>query len=259
MYLSEERLAMVNRTIMKTFEQTSVAWQAIPHWDIGDPGQVWIRDDIVDTPGFLPLKPEYKDFQVTLVQTSAPTPDSLLAEAIDKTGELAKVVDSAVLKELYTKQGAKEPIAAANKIEDVLTALIKARALIEDEGYRAPSCLFTNTRGLIALSDMTSGYPATEAVLAAANVNSLHRVTEIAGGGDNTKTLVLVLGRRQRIAHGGAPDASPGEEPVDLAVSVFPSLEVVGEAPNSTIQLAVRISYVTRVKDKAGIVAVVGP
>lgn len=37
MYLSAERLAVANRAVRETFEQTSVAWQAIPHWDTGDP------------------------------------------------------------------------------------------------------------------------------------------------------------------------------------------------------------------------------
>jgi hypothetical protein len=259
MYLSEERLAIANRTIMRTFAQTSVAWQAIPHWDVGDPAQMRIRDDIVDTPGFLNLAPEHEDFQVTLVQTSAPTPDSLLAEVIQKAGSLAKKMDLAVLQQVYTKQGSSVPIAAANTLKDVVEALITARAKIEDDGYRASSCLFTNTHGLLALNDLTLGYPATDVVLGAANVNSLHRVTQIDAAWNNAKTLMLVLGRRQRIAQGGAPDASPGEEPVDLAVSVFPSLEVVGEAANGTIELAVRISYATRVKDELGIVAVLGP
>ena len=52
-----------------------------------------------------------------------------------------------------------------------------------------------------------------------------------------------MLGRRQLIAHGAAPDASPGEEPVDLAVSVLPSLEVIGEQrrPNVEPSSSVRI------------------
>jgi hypothetical protein len=67
-----------------------------------------------------------------------------------------------------------------------------------------------------------------------------------------------MVGRRQRIAHGRAADASPGEEPVDLAVSVPPSLEVVGEVAANTIRLKVRISYAARIKDANGLV-IVGP
>jgi hypothetical protein len=255
MYLSEERLAIANRTILKTFAQASVAWQAIPHWDVGDPAQMRIRDDIVNSPGFLTLTPKQKRFRVTLVQTSAPTPDSLLAEVIARTVKLAETVDLDVLQTLYNKKGAVQTL-GANALKELLEALIKARAKVEDDGYRAPSCLFTNTPGLVALNDLTLGYPATEAVLTAANINSLHRVTQIDAGWSKSDMLMLFLGRRQRIAQGGAPEASPGEEPVDLAVSVFPGLEIVGEAPNSTIQLAVRISYALRVKDKNGIIAV---
>ena len=53
------------------------------------------------------------------------------------------------------------------------------------------------------------------------------------------------------------PSASPGEEPVDLAVSVLPSLEVVGETATGNIELAVRIRFATRIKDVRGVVAVV--
>ena len=66
-----------------------------------------------------------------------------------------------------------------------------------------------------------------------------------------------MIGRRQLIAHGGAASASPGEEPVDLAVSVFPSLEVVGETANGNIELAVRIQFALRIKDVRGLIAVV--
>ena len=65
--------------------------------------------------------------------------------------------------------------------------------------------------------------------------------------------VMLLLGRRQRIAHGGAGSASPGEEPVDLAVSVPPSLEVVGETYPGRIELAVRIRYALRIKDAYGV------
>src|SRR4051812_27375996 len=152
MYLSEERLAIANRTIMKTFAQTSVAWQAIPHWDIGDPAQMRIRDDIVNSPGFLTLTPKQKRFRVTLVQTSAPTPDSLLAEVIARTVKLAETVDLDVLQTLYNKKGAVQKL-TANTLAGLLEALIKARAKVEDDGYRAPSCLVTNTPGLVALND----------------------------------------------------------------------------------------------------------
>ena len=39
MYLSAERMALASQAVQETFEQTSIAWQAIPHWDTGDPSQ----------------------------------------------------------------------------------------------------------------------------------------------------------------------------------------------------------------------------
>jgi hypothetical protein len=68
---------------------------------------------------------------------------------------------------------------------------------------------------------------------------------------------MLLLGRRSRIPHGGAAAASCGEEPMDLAVSVPPSLEVVGETNDGNVELAVRIRFAPRLTDPNGIVGVV--
>ncbi len=40
MYLSAEQTAIANKAVTDTFEQSSIAWQAIPHWNTGDPGQI---------------------------------------------------------------------------------------------------------------------------------------------------------------------------------------------------------------------------
>jgi hypothetical protein len=126
---------------------------------------------------------------------------------------------------------------------------------VENAGYRAPSCLVTDTVGVVALSTalMISGYPPSpDLLLDPANIKSLQRAQTLATPIDVRGWL---LGRRQRIAHGGAAGASPGEEAVDLAVSVPPSLEVVGDSAN-LIQLRVRITYATRVKDQGGLVVI---
>jgi hypothetical protein len=261
MYLSAERIALANQTVQETFEQTCIAWQAIPHWDTGDPGQTRVPKDDPNAapPVFLPLVPKDEKFQLTLVQANAPTPDSLLTEVMANTGKLAKTVDDIVLQALYNGKASQSVLPAGGTIDDILEELIEARATVEDAAYRAPSCLFTNTKGLIALSELVGGYPVIDAVLSASNVNSLHRATTIDSGLAAGKKLFLMLGRRQRIAHGSAAEASPGEEPVDLAVSVLPSLEVIGEAANSTIEVAVRISFALRIKDANAIIAVVDP
>jgi hypothetical protein len=250
-YLSAELLALANQTVLETFEQCSVAWQAIPHWDTGDPGQARVRNDIVNAPGFLPLDLKNEDFQVTVVQANAPTPDSLLAEVMLYTARLAAKVDDDVLPKLYAADTS--PVTTATGDTALLNTLIDARASVEKAGYRAPSCLLTNTEGLKKLSQLVSGYSILEQLLVAANINSLYRAETLDAG---TDFRLVMLGRRQRIAHGSAAEALPGEEPVDLAVSVLPSLEVVGETSTGDIEVSVRIRYATRIKDATGLYAV---
>jgi hypothetical protein len=258
MYLSAERLAIADREVMETFGQTCISWQAIPHWDTGDPGQDRVRNDVVDSPGFLTLALDDEKFQATLAQLGAPTPDALLAEVMATSAKLAVSVDTTVLSALRA-----DPTVVANKItlsaltpDGIMNHLIDARAKVEDAGYRAPSCLVTNTEGLKKLNAFSSGsYPVTDSILAVANVNSLHRASQLAKRvGNNEKVVMLLLGRRQRIAHGAAADASPGEEPVDLAVSVLPRVECVGEDASGDIEMATLIRYVTRIKDAKGVV-----
>lgn len=262
MYLSAEQLAVANKAVQETFAETSVAWQAIPHWDTGDPAQAMVRDGVVSPPGFLPLDPQTVDFYVTLAQACAPTPDALLAAVMARTVDLAKKVDDEVVKKLKTdatQSPAKAELDPNVAIQDLLNALIDARLSVEDYGYRAPSCLLVSKAGLKALSYLVGGEPVTEYLLSAANVNSLHRARKLddydTKVGTKDQLVMLLLGRRQRIAHGCAAEASSGEEPVDLAVSVPPSLEYVGETADGKVQLAVRIRLATRIKDKYGVVA----
>jgi hypothetical protein len=309
MYLSAERLAVANKAIQETFEQTSVAWQAIPHWDTGDPGQVQVRSDIMAPLGVgpyggnsIPVKTEPIPFYVTLAQACAPTPDALLAALMPRTVELAKKVDDYVIGELRkispaTTTPPPPTITQPAYVQEVLDALIDARVKVEDAGYRAPSCLLASTAALKAISHLVSGVPVTESLLDAANINSLYRVRGLddppgpvvdsiavgtnAGAGKpaakkaaatkasagkgtaptgtptpKTVRIMLMLGRMQRIAHGCAAMASPGEEPVDLAISVPPSLEVVGETTQNYIELALRIRYALRIKDERGVVPI---
>jgi hypothetical protein len=261
MYLSAERMALASQTVQETFEQTCVAWQAIPHWDTGDPGQTYVRADDINNPtaAALTLDLENVDFKVTLAQAISPTPDALLAQVMDKTVDLAKKVDDKVLPSVRGKAAAALPVSATPNGQDLLDQLIPARAAVEDGGYRAPSCLLTNTVGLTKLSQLDGGYSVLEALANAANINSIQRAATIDSVAANkNKIRILLLGRRQRIAHGRAAEASAGEEPVDLAVSVLPSLEVTGETSTNEIELTVRIRFATRIKDASGIVAING-
>jgi hypothetical protein len=286
MSLSTERMAIANRTIQQTFEQASIAWQAVPHWDTGDPGQVMVRSDVVFTinnmaappvpcPGAgplhaasIPLRVCSVPFWMTLAQATAPTPDALLAAVMSRTVELAQKFDEIVLAALREKAVAarvngacsawypKLP-ASASTTKDILTKLIEGRQLLEDSGYRAPSCLIASTKHFTDLCQFVGSNIATEGLLRGANANSLHRATQLdksVGNNSNAENLTLMLGRRQQIAHGCAGAASPGEEPVDLAISLPPSLEVIGEDAEGAIELAVRIRFVTRLKDERGVV-----
>lgn len=299
MYLSAERITVAHKAVQDTFEQTSVAWQAIPHWDTGDPGQIRVRSDNTYAPDVkygdlsgpmrgesLELEPKFIRFAVSVAQAIAPTPDALLAAVIARTVHLASHVDQRVIGLLHRSQG---DITTTYDINELLKAVIEARARLENAGYRAPSCLLTDTAGLIALNQLVDGLSMLQPVLDAANINSLYRVDEFTdgtkggetnggegtngghettgaeeteGGEGNTGASMysgkmLLLGRRTRIPHGGAPAASCGEEPMDLAVSVPPSLEVVGETNDGNVELAVRIRFAPRLTDPNGIVGVV--
>ena len=305
MYLSAERIAVANQAVKETFEQTSIAWQAIPHWDTGDPAQTKVRCDSAYAPPDdrgplgedpIPILTFTHSFYLTVAQATAPTPDALLAAVIARTVYLAGDVDGKVIDELLKKsQPQPHDFTARALPNDLLNGLIDARATLEDAGYRAPCCLLTDTVGLKAISQLDLGYPILRPLLDAANVNSRYRVDRlekpgedqgvdkpekpgedqgvdkpddedggesfdvVAGGTkkpDETGRMLL-LGRRQRIAHGGAAAASPGEEPVDLAISAPPSLEVIGETRDGYIELAVRIRFAPRITDKHGVVGVV--
>ena len=262
MYLSAELIALANQQVQETFAQSSITWQAIPHWDTGDPGQTKIRQDLMwasTAPPWvgasLGVSEKNKTFNVSLAQATFAPPDAILAVVISQTVELANEVDADIVPLLYKAANVQD---IGPKSEDILKQLISARVSLENIGYRAPGCLLVSTAALAALSALDTGYSLLEPLLTAANVNSLFRVDALDPATPPTKLYALMLGRRQRIAHGGAASASPGEEPVDIAFSVPPSLEVIGEAAGGNVEVAVRTRYAVRVKDERG-VAIVNP
>jgi hypothetical protein len=259
MYLSAERVALANQTIKETFEQSSVAWQAFPTWDTGDPSQTMVRkDNVTGNPDYLTLQPLPQPFEVTLAEAIALTHDAVIAKVIANTAILAGLFDAIVIPALHT--ATIPQVAGVNATETVLHAkLIEARAKVENGGYRAPSAVVTNTVGLQAISQLNGGYSIMDSLLGPANVNSVYRVDKLEPTVPTAPTPILgyLVGRRQRIPQGGASEASAGEEPVDIAVSVPPSLEVVGDTVYNNIKLIVRVTFATRVKDEHGLVAFV--
>lgn len=263
MYLSAERLAHANQAVKEAFGQCSVAWQAIPHWDTGDPGQISVANGLLGgSAGFLPLitpppsPPPPPTVELTVAETIAPTPDALLTAAMAATKTLANNFDTNVLKKCFGAAKAPNIITfPSTGVQDLQDSLIAARVLVENAGYRAPSCLVTNTVGFQQLNQLVSGYyNIAQQILDAANINSLYRFEPLDGTNQKQVRMVLI-GRRRRIAQGAAPEASPGEEPVDLAFSALPSLEVDGETSTGTIQFSPRVRYAARITDATGLVA----
>lgn len=264
MYLSAERLAHANQAVKEAFGQCSVAWQAIPHWDTGDPGQISVANGLLGaSAGFLslgppppPPPPPLPTVELTVAETIAPTPDALLTGVMAATKTLANLFDTDVLKQCFG--AAKAPNILTFKsigVQDLQDSLIAARVLVENAGYRAPSCLVTNTVGFQQLNQLVSNYyNIAQQILDAANINSLYRFEPLDGTNQKQVRMVLI-GRRRRIAQGAAPEASPGEEPVDVAFSALPSLEVDGETSTGTIQFSPRVRYAARITDATGLVA----
>ena len=202
MYLSAEQIARLNQAVRNTFEQTSIAWQAIPHWDTGDPGQVRVRvdysyEDAAELEDGLAAPLDGKSvelsaasvrFAVTVAQATAPTPDALLDAVIARTVKLAAQVDTKVIGELA--RGKAQVDRTTANIEDLLDTLIDARASLENSGYRAPSCLLTDTAGLKSLNQIQDGLPQLQVLLDAANINSVYRTDN---WGDQGWELVQVV------------------------------------------------------------------
>ena len=195
--------------------------------------------------------------QLTVAEAIAPTPDALVTGVMAATTTLATDFDTDVIQQCFKKPTAPNAFAfPSTGALDLQNSLITARVLVETAGYRAPSCLVTNTAGLQKLNQLVNGvYNISQQILAAANINSLYRFDPFDATNPQTKARMVLIGRRRRIAQGAAPEASPGEEPVDLAVSVLPSLEVDGETSTGTIQLSPRIRYALRITDATGLVA----
>jgi hypothetical protein len=258
MYFSAEHLALANQALRETFGQCSIVWQAIPQWDTGDPGQISVDNGILGSgAGFLPLVPKQAKFTLTVAEAIAPTPDALLTGAMAATEALAKTVDEDVLKKCFAAPPTTNQITIPTgpDPQQLQNELINARVDVENAGYRAPSCLVTNTVGFKELNQLANGYyNILQQTLTAATVNSLYR-SEPLDASTQSKARMVFIGRRRRIAQGAAAEASPGEEPVDLAVSLPPSLEVDGETNTGKIQLSVRIRYATRITDATGLVA----
>lgn len=261
MYLSAERVALVNQTIRTTFEQTCVAWQAIPHWDTGDPGQTQVANE--GAVPFVNIQSPTVPLTLTLAELIAPTPDAVLTKITNGVVSLAAQVDDFVFPQLRNNATGVVNLPALTPVE-LVNGLITARAGVENAGFRAPTGLFTDLTTFQIFHQLTVSYvSAKEPLLDAGNTNSLHRINQLGPAPavpPNHHIRAILLGRRQRIAPGKACEASPGEEPVDLAVSIPPSFELVGETTlNNIIKINLRIRYAVRPKTSGGLAIITSP
>ena len=201
--------------------------------------------------------------------------DDAVFDTLAKKAEAAATANNApaVVKAWYVKL-ATTPLRRSgvapdpNALTPVETAAGILKALVEGRkagrGQRLSRAVVPGRehRYAIDLSMWVGSNVATEGLLVGANANSLFRATSLTGDANADPAVpekMLMTGRQQEIAHGRAATATPGEEPVDLAVSVAPSLEVIGENKAGEIQLAVRIRYATRFKDERGVVVFHNP
>lgn len=269
MSVSAEYVALANQAVLRTFEQTCVAWKALPHWDTRNPGQARVRSDVVSSFADDPdaghdLSDQKTSLIVTLAQATAETPDPLLGAVIAASVTLAGLVDADVLPALAAPATTPSPAApegyytqlpsgsSGESLGLMLGALLNGRELLEDHGYRADSCLLVSTPYHRLLNQLVNGELVADQLLQAGAVGAAHRASALNNVGG--QALMLMVGRRQEMAEGSAAHASAGEEPADLAVSVAPSLEVVGETADGKIELTVRVRYALRLKDDYGVV-----
>lgn len=289
MSLTAERVALADQAIQRAFAQCCITWQTVPQWDAGDPGRTKVGTEVRYSFGanFDATKPFAMDatdvvtktspFAVTAAQAAATTPDAVLTAALARAPDLARQVDEDVLPQLAIVPAGNAAAAWRQALDpnavdqqnnpappppqDILDRILDARQALEDSGFRAPSCLVASSAHFRLVNrlddnDIFVG----PGLLLTASVDTLVRSSALnpVAAQPNVApapSRMLMLGRTCEIPPGGAAAASAGEEPVDIAVCVPPSLEVIGEDGSGNIGLALRVRYALRIKDPRGVVS----
>ena len=149
--------------------------------------------------------------------------------------------------------------------------LLSARQTIENAGYFASRCVWAGADYFVAFHGVDGTRLILPACATLLQMSSIYRWapgstdgrvlvvdnSDAANPVDNSQSMnitMLVIGRRQEIPPGRAFDAAPGPEPIDLAVSVAPSLEIIGDNQAGQLELGVRIKYALRFKDNRAVV-----
>ena len=149
--------------------------------------------------------------------------------------------------------------------------LLGARSTIENAGYRGTRSVWAGAGYFNAFHQALGSRLILPACTSSLQMSSIYRWEQPPAPDDTLDALdpddptvkkptsiestMIIIGRRQEIAPGRAFEAAAAPEPIDLAVSVAPSLEIIGDnSPNREINLAVRIRYALRFKDNRAVV-----
>ena len=254
MYLSADRLAIANQTALETFEQSSIAWQAIPHWDTGDPGQTQgpqRRNQRSGLPG--PRYPSTNDFP-TNARPDERADAGLAARRSDRVEPPSspRQVDTSVLKELTT-EGLRAVIRLHLDVGPEARGHPEGahRRPSESRGRRVSGAVLPAheyRRDSSEAQRLRSGYPVTDATahrgehqLAAPGVAIS---TKNRDRSKLSRILVLVERRQLDRARGCRGRRRPARSQWTSRSASCPSVEVVGETYAGRIELAVRVRFV---------------
>ena len=280
MPLSDVTIDAANRAIREVFETSSVAWRTIPHWETGDPAQTAVRADTVfEAPfppdAFPPPQPApgpfgaasrpiltlRQPFLTSYAQATAPTADQVVAGATTVASYLAEALDRAIGPVLEAASATSIDLnhADGGDFDDAgagtppVAKLLEAREAVEKAGLHSPRAVWASPKYMAAFHRSNGPDLILQAIAQVLEMSTIDGVATLKGGAGFTQGALLI-GRRQVIAPGRAYEYAPGPEPVDIAVAVPPSLEIVGDNAAGEVELAVRLRYALRVKDARGLV-----
>ncbi len=257
--LPKATIDAANAEIMRVFETTSVMWRTIPHWDTGDSMMSMVPGDAVnvaDPKPDTPLDPLADSAMVPIARFSqrfvidpavaADGTDGVLAAVGAVARLVAAEVDAALVDELR-KAGTSTRAAKATEFKDDEFGLFSETVRsLQDAGYRGPRAVYATTAWFDKMNGAitSSGKSLRDAAQHILDIASLDHTPASATGEKTT----IILGRS-----GNADGSAAGHEPVDLAVSIMPSLEYLG-VDSGKLLLAVRLACALRVKDVKALV-----
>ena len=256
--LPQATIDAANAEIMRVFETTSVVWRTIPHWDTSDPTMSLVPSDAVtvdpDSPE--PHDPLADSAMVAITRFSqqfvidpavaADGTDGVLAAVGAVARLVAKQLDESLVNSLREACSTARATKDTDFKDDEFGLFSETVRCLQDAGYRGPRAVYATTAWFDKMNGAIthSGKSLRDAAQHILDIASLDHTPATAGGEQTT----IILGRS-----GNADGSAAGHEPVDLAVSIMPSLDYLG-VQGSKLLLAVRAACALRVKDVKALV-----